>query len=132
MTIDNNLNKLVEKISEISDIKETVTYYKNMTDTPQAVILYRWTQEDVVSTMNVKQLHNFRIIVRTEFKNTESQELYTRELTQLVLDKLNTNRNLDRTVEFLNIENVIVDGDDADEKTRTITFDLVVQNFNII
>ena len=132
MTINDNLNKLVEKITEITEVKEVVSYFKNLTTTPQAVILYRWSTEDVVSTLNVKQIHNFRIIVRTEFKNTATQELYTRQLTELVLDKLNSNRNLDKSVEFVNIDTVTVDWEESDEKTRAITFDISVQNFNDI
>jgi len=41
MTINDNLNKLVEKITEITEVKEVVSYFKNLTTTPQAVILYR-------------------------------------------------------------------------------------------
>lgn len=131
-SINDNLNKLVEKISEITDIKEVVTYYKNMTSTPQAVIVYRSTTEDVISTLNIKLLHTFRIVIRTEFENNSDQELYTRQLSQSVLDKLNSNRNLDQTVEFVNIDSIIVDSEEVDDKTRDITIEVTVQNFNEI
>lgn len=132
MTIDNNLQKLVEKISEIPEIQEVATYFKSMENTPQAIILYRSSVEDVISTLNVKIINTFKIIVRSEFKNTENQETYARLLSQLVLDKINTNRNLDKTVEFVNIDSIVVDWEESDEKTKTITIDVSIQNFNSI
>lgn len=105
--MDNILTKLYEKISEITDFKMV---YKGVVKTidqyPSCIIYPIGFKDEYLSLRKIKRIYSFNIvihqIIRDDLGQTQSQ-VYS--LIDSVLNKLNSNINLDGIIDFSLLQN---------------------------
>lgn len=125
--INTILNLLKTKLSEITDVKEILFINKEPEQTPQVIIQWDTTTEDQIQNLISNMISTFNLTVRMPFNNEEWDVLFFNWLISDIVDKINTNKTLDWTIENIVITWVTPENNDDWSKKRWYVITLEIE-----
>ena len=127
MTTNEILQLLKVKINEINDIQEVLFVNKESESSPNMII--QWENENLEDNENFFSEISwyYKLILRTDFTNTENDVLYFNDLVNEVKEKISKNKTLDWKVTNIELQNIITDNSDEWSSKRIVTFNLEIK-----
>lgn len=100
--INDIISEIHSKISEINNFKKV---YRGVVETieeyPACVIFFYKFRDEYLTLRKIKRIYTFRIIIHELIKNDlETSQTNVYSLIDLVLNKLNSNINLNNKIDF--------------------------------
>ena len=120
------LDLLKTKLWEVTYVKEILFINKEPEQTPQVIIQWDTSSENQIQSLISNMTSFFKLTVRMPFVNEEEDVLFFNWLISDIVEKLNTNKTLDNTVENIIITSIEPDNNDDWSKKRVYTISLEI------